>query len=45
MREIVNNLDDIHDLECKYCGAILPYFPKKGEEIQCSKCKYEQLLW
>jgi len=45
IREIVNNLDDIHDLECKYCGAILPYFPKKGEEIQCSKCKYEQLLW
>ncbi len=44
-REIINNLDDIHDLECKYCGANLPYFPKKGEEIQCTKCKYEQLVW
>ena len=45
LREIVNNLEDIHDLECKYCGAILPYFPKKGEEIICTKCKYEQLIW
>lgn len=42
---IVSSLDDIYDLECKYCGTILPYFPKKGEEVQCSKCKYEQLLW
>jgi hypothetical protein len=45
IREIVNTLYDIHDLECKYCGVILPYFPKKGEEIECSKCKYEQLVW
>ena len=45
LREIVNNLDAIHDLECIYCGAILPYFPKKGEEISCTKCKYEQLIW
>ncbi|MHA2281750.1 MAG: hypothetical protein ACXAC5_12970 [Promethearchaeota archaeon] len=42
---IANNLDDIHDLECKYCGANLPYFPEKGEEIQCTKCKYEQSVW
>ena len=45
LREIVNKLEDIHDLECKSCGAILPYFPKKGEEIICTKCKYEQLVW
>jgi hypothetical protein len=45
IKEVVNNLDAIHDLECKYCGAILPYFPKKGEEIQCSKCNYEQSIW
>jgi len=45
IREIVSRLDDIHDLECKYCGDILPYFPKKGEVIQCSKCNYEQIIW
>ncbi|MHA2181024.1 MAG: hypothetical protein ACXAAH_06350 [Promethearchaeota archaeon] len=45
VREIVSTLDEIGDLECKYCGAILPYFPKKGEEVQCTKCKYEQLVW
>jgi hypothetical protein len=45
LREAVHSLDDIYELECKYCGSILPYFPKKGEEIQCSKCKYEQLVW
>jgi len=45
INEIISNLDDIHVLECKSCGAILPYFPKKGEEIGCTKCNYEQLIW
>ena len=44
-RKLVASLDKIFDLECKYCGAILPFFPKKGEEIVCSKCDYEQLVW
>jgi hypothetical protein len=44
-RGIVNSIDDIHELECKYCGAILPYFPDKGESIECQNCKYEQVLW
>ena len=43
--EIVNTPDDIHDLECKSCGAILPYFPKRGRETECTKCKYKQLVW
>ncbi|MFX0082073.1 MAG: hypothetical protein ACFE94_10005 [Candidatus Hodarchaeota archaeon] len=45
IREFVSSPDQIYDLECKYCGAILPYFPKKGEEIACSKCNYEQVVW
>jgi hypothetical protein len=44
-RGVVNSIDDIHELECKYCGAILPYFPKKAESIECEKCKYEQIVW
>ena len=44
-RGIVNTVDRIHDLECKYCGAIHPYFPKKGKEITCKNCNYEQLIW
>jgi hypothetical protein len=45
IRELVTSLDQIYDLECKYCGAILSSFPKKGEEITCSKCNYEQIVW
>ncbi|MFW9825236.1 MAG: hypothetical protein ACFFE4_20005 [Candidatus Thorarchaeota archaeon] len=44
-RDIVKRLDDIYDLDCIYCGAVLPYFPKQGEEIQCLKCNYEQIIW
>ncbi|MFX0137851.1 MAG: hypothetical protein ACFFDN_29690 [Candidatus Hodarchaeota archaeon] len=42
---IVDSIDKIYDLECNYCGAILPYFPKKGKTIECEKCKYEQTIW
>ena len=45
LREFVSSQDQIYDLECKYCGAILPFFPKKGEEIVCKKCNYEQMVW
>ena len=45
MRELVPSSDRIYDLECKYCGAILSRFPNKGEEISCSKCNYEQIVW
>jgi hypothetical protein len=44
-RGIVSTIDRIHDLECKYCGAVLPYFPKTEEEITCPKCNYEQIVW
>ncbi|MFX1425858.1 MAG: hypothetical protein ACFFBE_05345 [Promethearchaeota archaeon] len=45
IREFVPSPDYIYDLECKYCGAILSRFPNKGEEISCSKCSYEQIVW
>jgi len=35
----------IFNLECKSCGVILPYFPKKGKKITCNKCQYEQIVW
>ncbi|MFX0071318.1 MAG: hypothetical protein ACFFAO_09535 [Candidatus Hermodarchaeota archaeon] len=44
-RGIIPSIDHIFDLECKYCGAVLPYFPKKGEHIECEKCKYGQIVW
>ena len=43
--ELSTSLDQIYDLECKYCGAVLPFFPKRGEEITCRKCNYEQIVW
>ncbi|MFX1307733.1 MAG: hypothetical protein ACFFDG_13055 [Promethearchaeota archaeon] len=45
VHDIITSLDQIHDLECKSCGAILPYFPKKGKEIKCNSCNYSQLIW
>ncbi len=44
-RGLINSEDQIFELECEICGAILPYFPKKGEEIECTKCNYEQMVW
>ncbi|MFX1366227.1 MAG: hypothetical protein ACFFCE_07015 [Promethearchaeota archaeon] len=42
---IINSKDKVHDLECKNCGAILDYFPKKNEHIECKTCNYEQTVW
>jgi hypothetical protein len=42
---IINYKDDVYNLDCKNCGAILPYFPKKNVSIQCKNCKYEQFIW
>ncbi|MFX0141804.1 MAG: hypothetical protein ACFFDN_49665 [Candidatus Hodarchaeota archaeon] len=42
---IIETLNQVHDLECKYCGAVLPYFPTKGESVECTKCKYEKIIW
>lgn len=42
---IVSDKKEIYDLECKYCGAVLPNFPKKGKSIECKNCNYEQVIW
>jgi len=48
-RLVINNVitavNQVIDLECKYCGSILPKFPKKDALIECPKCKYEQIVW
>jgi len=38
-------IDQIFNLECKFCGNILPSFPKKGDSIECLKCNNEQVVW
>lgn len=42
---IIDGKDEIHNLECKNCGAILPYFPQKRESVQCKNCNNEQIIW
>ncbi len=42
---IIKSKKDVFDLECKYCGAVLPYFPKKGKSVECKNCNYEQIIW
>jgi len=37
--------DSAFDLECKFCGNPLPYFPKRGKSIECGKCNLEQVVW
>ncbi len=42
---LVKSKDQIFELECKYCGAILEYFPNQGKSIECNKCNNEQIVW
>ncbi|MFX1501888.1 MAG: hypothetical protein ACFFDH_13070 [Promethearchaeota archaeon] len=44
-KRIIKSKDDVFNLECTNCGAILPYFPQKEEPIECKNCKYEQVIW
>lgn len=41
----ISSADQVYQLECKYCGNILPYFPGKGKTIECNTCNYEQIIW
>lgn len=45
INNVISTVNQVVNLECKYCGAILPRFPKKGVLIECPKCKYEQIVW
>ena len=42
---LINSAHQTYDLECKYCGTALPYFPDKGRFVECNKCHYEQIVW
>ena len=42
---LIRSVKEIIDLECKYCGAVLPYFPKRGESVECKSCNKENILW
>lgn len=37
--------NQIHELDCHYCGMILPRFPAKGESVDCPKCNKENVIW
>lgn len=41
----IKSIDQIHDLECKYCGGVFDRFPAKGESIECQNCHREQIIW
>ena len=41
----IDTLNQIFSLECEYCGNVLPYFPEKGESVECTTCKYERTIW
>ncbi|MFX0033189.1 MAG: hypothetical protein ACFE8E_13085 [Candidatus Hodarchaeota archaeon] len=41
----IDTLDQIFNLECEYCGNVLPYFPERCESVECSTCKYEKIVW
>ncbi|MBY9003202.1 MAG: hypothetical protein KGD73_04460 [Candidatus Lokiarchaeota archaeon] len=42
---IIESINQIYDLECKYCGTPLSYIPKKGVAITCLKCNNSQVVW
>lgn len=42
---LIKNISSVFELECKFCGAILAQFPKKGASIECKNCHEEQVVW
>jgi len=45
INNVITDVNQVINLECRYCGTILPKFPKKGALIECPKCEYEQIVW
>jgi hypothetical protein len=45
VNKIIDSKDQVHDLDCKNCGAVLSFFPKKNKSITCINCNYEQIIW
>ena len=44
-RKLIEAPSQVFNLECENCGAVLPYFPKKGESIKCENCTIPQIVW
>lgn len=42
---VIDSEKQIHDLDCKACGNVLPEFPDKSKLVTCSKCGVEQVVW
>jgi hypothetical protein len=45
LRKLIEAPTQVFNLECKKCGAVLPFFPKKGELMICENCNFPQILW
>jgi len=45
IKGIIESINQIYDLECKYCGTPLSYMPEKGVSITCLKCSNSQIVW
>jgi hypothetical protein len=43
-RKLIEAPSQVFNLECKNCGAVLPYFPKRGESISCDNCNTPQIV-
>jgi len=41
----IKSIENIYELECKYCGGVLDRFPAKGESIECKNCNRAQTIW
>jgi hypothetical protein len=44
-KKLIEAPTQVFNLECKNCGAVLPYFPKRGESINCDNCNTPQIVW
>ncbi|MBY9007717.1 MAG: hypothetical protein KGD63_13305 [Candidatus Lokiarchaeota archaeon] len=42
---IINSTDNLYNLECKFCGYVLPNFPNKGKSAKCQNCNLDQVVW
>jgi hypothetical protein len=45
LRKLIEAPTQVFNLECNNCGAVLPYFPKRGESIKCENCSVPQIVW
>jgi hypothetical protein len=41
----ISSIAQIYDVECKFCGNILPAFPAQNELVECNNCNKQQSIW